>query len=236
VLVKINAIELLEKELRRKRVKGTIGFGSMSDPYTPAERKYNLTGQALEIIKNYRFPVNLITKSDLVLKDLDTLVQINHVQASICFTITTTDDGLARKLEPGAPLPSARFNAMKTLAHHGIHVGVTLMPVLPFIEDNHENITQIVEQTVEHGGSFIIPWFGMSLRDRQRSYYYEQLDRLFPGMRDKYERRFGPRYSCPADHAKELSRHFDDLCAKHGLSTRIPRYLPPEKGIQPRLW
>jgi DNA repair photolyase len=226
VLVKVNAIDLLQRELRHKRVKGPIGTGSMSDPYLPAELQYNLTGRALQVIASHAFPVHIITKSGLVLKDLDTLVEINRVHAAICFSITTADDDLGKKLEPGAPLVSARLRAMKILAEHGIPVGVTLMPVLPFIEDNPENITAIVTLAAENGASFIIPWFGMSMRDRQRAYYYDQLDRLFPGLRHKYEQRFGRRYSCPATHASDLGRLFNELCARNNIATHIPAYTP----------
>jgi DNA repair photolyase len=236
VLVKVNAIELLEGELRHKRVKGPIGTGSMSDPYLPAERQYNLTGRALQVIASHAFPVHIITKSDLVLKDLDTLVEINRVHAAICFTITTAEDDLGKQLEPGAPLVSARLRAMKILAEHGITVGVTLMPVLPFLEDNPKNITDIVELAEENGASFIIPWFGMSMRDRQRAYYYDQLDRLFPGLRQKYEQRFGERYSCPAIHASDLGRLFNELCARNNIATHIPLYTPAVKVAQPSLF
>jgi DNA repair photolyase len=236
VLVKVNAIELLEQELSHKRIKGPIGTGSMSDPYLPAELHFNLTGRALQVIARHGFPVHMITKSDLVLKDLEILVEINRVHAAICFSITTADDNLGKKLEPGAPLVSARLVAMKILAGRGIPVGVTLMPVLPFIEDTPENITAIVEQAAQHGASFIIPWFGMSMRDRQRAYYYDQLDRLFPGLRLKYEQRFGDRYSCPARHANELGQLFKELCARYGMATCIPPYTPVNQVSQPALF
>jgi DNA repair photolyase len=144
----------------------------------------------------------------------------------VCFSITTADDELAKKLEPGASPVSARFKAMRTLAAHGIHTGVAMMPILPFIEDNEENIAEIVRLTHAHGGTFMIPWFGMSLRDRQRAYYYEQLDRLFPGMRRQYERRFGDRYSCAANNADGLAQAFNRLCAQLGIATRVKRYKP----------
>jgi DNA repair photolyase len=226
VLVKVNAIELLRKELATKRIKGTVGFGSMSDPYTRAELKYNLTRQALEVLAQRAFPAHLITKSDLIVRDLDLLAEVNRVHCSVCFTITTTDDDLARKIEPGAPSSSARFAAMRKLAERGIHAGVTLMPVLPFLEDSPENIIAIVAKTAAQGGTFIIPWFGMSLRDRQRAYYYDQLDRLFPGLREKYEKRYGDRYSAAAPNARALERTFQEACAKYGLATCVKRYQP----------
>jgi DNA repair photolyase len=226
VLVKVNAIELLRKELASKRVKGPIGLGSMNDPFMPLPPGVSLTGQALEVIAEFGFPVHIITKSALVLAELETLQRISKVYASISFTITTADDALAAKIEPGSSRPSARFAAMKTLAAHGIQTGVTMMPILPFIEDTEENITAIVEQAAASGASYIIPWMGMTLRDRQRAYYYEQLDALFPGVRDKYERTYGDRYSCDVPNAARLYRLFNALCQQHGIATKLPLYQP----------
>lgn len=226
ILVKANAIELLRKELARKRVKGVIGLGSMNDPFMPIERELNLAGRALAVIAEFGFPVHLITKSDLVLKDLETLRAINRVYASVSFTITTADDALAAKVEPLAPRPSARLAAMRVLADHGIQTGVTLMPVLPFIEDNEENIATVVEKAAAAGARYILPWMGMSLRDRQREYYYLQLDRLFPGVRQRYERTYGERYSCAVPDASHLHRLCETLCQQHGIVTRLPLYAP----------
>jgi DNA repair photolyase len=224
VLVKANAIELLEEELSRKRVKGTIGTGSMNDPYMPLEGNLNLTGQALKVIARYRFPVHVITKSDLVLKDLEALKEINQVYAAVSFTITTADDALAKKLEPGAPPASARFRAMEVLSKEGIHTGVTMMPILPFIEDTEENIAAIIQQAQAAGAAYIIPAFGMTLRSGSREYYYAQLDRLFPGMRRQYEQAFGDRYFCAARDAERLGRLCSTLCSQHGLATSIIGY------------
>jgi DNA repair photolyase len=224
VLVKVNAIDLLRDELSRKRVKGTIGTGSMNDPYMPLEAKRNLTGQALQVIADHHFPVHIITKSGLVLKDLDVLCEINRVYAAVSFTITTTDDDLGKKLEPGAPKVTDRLAAMKILADNGILTGVTLMPVLPFIEDTVENIRQIVTRAHEAGASYIIPSFGMSLRDRQRDYYFDKLDTLFPGLRGAYEKRFGLQYRAPANNESDLEKVLLELCDRYQITTRIPQF------------
>ena len=224
ILVKENAIELLEYELARKRVRGTIGTGSMNDPYMPVEAKTKLTRRALEVIARFRFPVHVITKSDLVLRDLDLLKRINEVYSAVSFTITTTNDRLAKKLEPGAPPPSARLRAMKILADNGILTGVTMMPILPFIQDNEENITQIVTQAHEHGASYVLSSFGMTLRDRQRAFYYDKLDRHFPGLRQRYQRQFGDQYYAPANNFKELKAVFEQLCERTGIAVRILPY------------
>jgi DNA repair photolyase len=224
VLVKVNAIDLLRQELPRKRVKGTIGTGSMGDPYLPLEATRNLTGQALEVIAQHQFPLHALTKSDLVLRDLETLREIKRVYAAVSFTITTADDDLGKKLEPGAPIVSRRFAAMAQLAAAGILTGVLLMPVLPFIEDNAENITAIVTRAHECGAAYVLASFGMTLRDRQRAYYYTQLDRLFPGLRKQYEQRFGARYFAAANEAHRLEQIFYEQCDRYGIATRMRVY------------
>ena len=224
VLIKINALSLLEEGLPRKRKVGFIGFGSMNDPYTYAERHYELTSQALAIVAKYRFPVHIITKSDMVLKDLAILKQINQVKARVSFTITTTDDSLAKILEPGAPKPSRRLAAMRQLSNNGIETGVVMMPILPFIEDTPENIKRIVDATANHGGQYIIPAFGMSIRDGQREYFYRKLEEHFPGLRERYEQTFGNHYQCPAQNAGRLAEGFFDQCENLGLQTKISSF------------
>jgi len=226
VLVKVNAIDLLRKELKSKRVRGTIGTGSMSDPYIPIEAQYRLTGKALEVIAEHRFPIHMITKSDGVVRDLPLLQEISKVYAAVSFTITTADDDLARKVEPAAPPSSARLKAMQTLSAAGVYTGVTMMPILPYIEDTGDNIAAIVRLAHEHGASYIIPWFGMTMRDRQRAYYYDKLDKLFPGLRAQYEKRYGERYECAVSNAARLGQIFAGLAAQYGLASQMKRYTP----------
>jgi DNA repair photolyase len=240
VLVKTNAIELLRGELAGKRVIGTIGTGSMNDPYMPLEAELRLTRHALEVIAEFGFPVHVITKSDLVLRDIDLLDAISRkTYAAITFTITTADDSLSRKLEPGAPVSSQRLTALQTLGQRGLLTGITLMPVLPFIEDSEENIACIVKLARENGARYILPSFGMTLRDRQRNFYYDKLDRLYPGLRGRYERAFGEQYSAPARNSARLHMIFHDLCREYGIPTRMPVFIPQKRlrdeSLQPRL-
>jgi DNA repair photolyase len=227
VLVKANALELLRRELARKRVKGYIGTGSMNDPYMPLERTLRVTRQALEIIAEFRFPVHVLTKSDLVLRDADILQTIQReTSAVVSFTITTPDDALARQVEPGAPSPSARFQAMAALAGQGIRTGVLLMPVLPFIEDSPQAIAEIVTRAHDSGAAHVIASFGMTLRDRQREHYYQELDRRFPGLSQRYQQAFGERYSARAAGAARLERLFEELVDRYGLKRRVAPYEP----------
>jgi len=227
VLVKANAIELLGAELGRKRRKGVIGTGSMHDPYMPLEESVQLTRRALEVIADYGFGVHVITKSDLVLRDLDLLKKIARVSAAVSLTITTTDDALAKKIEPGAPPSSVRFRALRRIAASGIEARVALMPILPFLEDSWENVSAILEEASRCGARTVIPWFGMSMRDRQRSYFYDRLDELFPGIRPRYETSFREDYMCPSPNAQVLAERFNARCVELGLATAVQPLLAP---------
>lgn len=232
-LVKVNALELLDKELPSKRVKGTVGTGSMNDPYAPVEKQYQLTRGALKLLIKYGFPVHVLTKSKLVMRDVDLLQEIEYkTQALVSFTITTCDDHLGKKVEPGAALVSERLAAMQYLAQRGVKVGVLLMPVLPFIEDNWENIRGIVELAHVHGAGYILAAFGMTQRKGSQEYYLKQLERLFLGVKEKHLRAFGNRYECHARGAKELSDRFTELCKKKGIALKVPQYRVKEEGRQ----
>lgn len=226
VLVKENAIGLLKKELPKKRFVGTIGFGSMNDPYQPAEKKVELTKRVLEIISEWRMPVHIITKSDLVLRDIKLLKMIGEVYSAVTFTITTSDDKISKIIEPKAPVSSRRYNAMSILSTAGVLTGITLMPVLPWITDTEENIISIIEKAKEAGCKYIIPSFGVTLRDRQREYYYKQLDKHFPGLSDKYRKRFKNYYSAGSPNYKTLKKIFYEKCSEMGIATNIPRFKP----------
>ena len=226
IQVKTNALELLDRELARKRKVGTIGTGSMNDPYMPLESSRQLTRQALQVIAARRFPVHVLTKSDMVLRDLDVLKEISQVYTAVSFTITTPHDSLGKQLEPGASLVSARLKALEALANNGILTGVLMMPILPFLEDRPEDIRLLVERAANAGAGYILASFGMTLRDRQRDYYYRQLDRLFPGQSDQYRACFGEQYWCSTPNANQLLALFEAECKRHGVATRIPFYNP----------
>jgi len=224
IRVKVNALELLADALPRKRVLGTIGFGSMNDPYMPIEKEYQMVRGALEIISKEGFPIHILTKSDLVLRDLDLIREINQVYAAVSFTVTTADDRLAAKLEPGAPRPSARYKAMLALAEAGILTGVTMMPVLPFLEDEPGQIRSIVREAKAHGASYIIPAFGVTLRPGSRDYFFAKLDVLYPGMKEKYIQAFGLSYQCGVPNWRELTEIFKEEMDAAGMEIKIPTY------------
>ena len=218
VKAKENALQIIRDELRRKVSTGVITTGSMSDPYNHAERTQKLTRHTLELINAYEFGVAIFTKSDLVVRDIDVLQDIkNHSPVTVNITITTADDEICKKVEPTVSTTSKRFEAMRILAESGIFCGVLLMPVLPFINDTEENIIEILRRTKETGGRFVYPDFGMTLRQGNREYYYDQLDKHFPGVKAQYIKRYGLRYHCPSPKRDKLWSLFVSECERLGL-------------------
>jgi len=223
VRAKENALAILEDNLRRKTLKGVVGTGAMSDPYNPFEKKEALTRQALELIKTHGFGVAIATKSPLVTRDKDLLSAIQKRSPVIVkITITTADDALAKIIEPRAAPSSERFAAIKELSQSGIFAGVLLMPILPFINDTTDNIRKIVELAAKSGADFVYPAFGVTLRDQQRRYFYDQLDKHFPGIKKEYLKHFGNAYSCASPNAKSLWAVFARECQRHGLLYKMP--------------
>ena len=230
ILIKENAIGLLRSELKKLKEKDTIGTGSMNDPYMPVEKEIQLTRQALEVIYEFRYPVHVITKSDMVLRDVEILQKIGRVYATVSITITTADDALSAILEPGAPVSSKRFEAVKQLNEKGIRAGILLMPVLPFITDTEENIRLIIEKAKEAKAAYLLPAFGMTLRDKQRDYFFDKLEKYNPKILAQYQRYYRGQYSFQSPIQSKLSSLFSQLCRQHGIKTEIPAYEKVEDG------
>ena len=225
VAVKENSPELLDAALSRKRKKCMIGFGSMSDPYIPAERSLQITRRCLEIIARRGFGVSLITKSDLVLRDLDILQEIHRkAKAVVSVTLTTADDALCRKLEPNVCPTSRRAEVLYALRDAGIPTVVWLCPILPYINDTKENLEGILSICREAEVAGILSFgFGMTLRDGNREYYYQKLDELFPGLSEQYAEEFGLQYSLESPNSAELERVFSAFCVREGIERRPER-------------
>lgn len=228
--VKENAVELLEAALKRKRQKCMIGMGSMTDPYIPLELELEHVRESLKLIERYGFGVTLITKSDRVLRDLDLLKKINEkTKCVVQMTLTNIDDGLSRKLEPGVCTTTRRFEVLKILRDAGIPTVVWMSPVLPFINDTRENISGLINMCIEAKVKGIICFgMGLTLREGNREYFYENLDRLFPGIKEKYIRSYGNQYEIASPNHYSLMRLFHEKCGKHGImhnNDEIFRYL-----------
>lgn len=217
--VKENALELLEDALRRKRKRCMIGTGSMSDPYITFELETEYTRKALLIIEKYGCGVALQTKSDRVLRDLEILKRINEkTKAVVQMTLTTADDSLCKIIEPNVCTTKERFEALKIFRDNGIPTVVWLCPILPYINDTRENIEAILQMCIEAQVRGVICFgMGLTLRDGSREYYYRQLDRHFPGLKERYIREYGDRYEIPSPRSDELMRLFHRTCEQNGI-------------------
>jgi DNA repair photolyase len=221
IRVKKNAPDLLEKALSLKRKKAVIGTGSMNDPYMPVEGDEKITRSALQIIVRHKYPVHIITKGNLVVRDIDILTDISKIYAAVSFTITAFDDKLSKKIEPGAPASSERFKALQILSSAGIYCGVVLTPVLPFITDSEENIREIVNHAKDSGAAYVIAWMGTTQREGQREYYYKKLDAHFPGLKNKYISQFGNAYNCPSQNLSRLNEIFHEQANLKNISPHM---------------
>ena len=196
-----------------------IGTGAMCDPYLPLERETCITRQCLEIIDRYGFGVSVLTKSDLILRDLDLLRRINEkTKAVVCTTLTTFDEDLCRILEPNVCTTRWRFEMLRTMRENGIRTGVWLCPILPFLNDTEENLRGLLGYCFDAGVEVIVHFgMGVTLRDGDRQYFYRQLDRHFPGMKERYIRAFGDAYQCPSPNEKRLAAILREECVKRGV-------------------
>ena len=220
---KADALRLLESELRGKRKTGVVTMGAMSDPYNPLEAQLALTRGALTRLKRYGFGAAFTTKSALCARDADLLAEISR-SAPVCarLTITCADDNLCLRVEPRVSPSSARFAAIRTLADAGVYAGVWLNPLLPYINDTEDNVRRIVQMTADAGGRFVHCYFGMTLRTGNREYYFQALERDFPGLREYYLRDYGNAYEIPAREPQTLYDALAEECAKRGLHWRFP--------------
>ena len=219
--IKGNAIELLTDALQRKRNKCMIGTGSMTDPYMPLEEKLGMTRKAIETVHRYGFGFTVITKSPLILRDLELLQAINSkAKCVVQMTLTTYNDSLCKILEPNVAVTSERFAVLKTLRDAGIPTVVWLTPILPFINDTVENLEGILQYCIEAKVFGIICFgMGLTLRDGNREYFYKNLDTAFSGLKEKYNQRYGSRYSVISPHNTRLMHIFRTRCKENGIET-----------------
>ena len=217
--VKENAIALLEHALIHKRKKCMIGTGSMTDPYIPLEMELEYVRKALYLVDKYGFGFTAITKSDRVLRDLDFLQRINEkTKCVVQMTLTTYDETLCRKIEPHVSTTGERFAVLKKLHDTGIPAVVWLTPILPFINDTEDNIAGILDMCVEAKVYGVICFgMGLTLREGNREYFYEQLDRLFPGLKEKYIGTYGNQYMMESPNSHRLMKLFHETRERGGM-------------------
>lgn len=236
---KADALAILRRELSSKKQKGVVGLGSMSDTYNPFEKTQQLTRGALLLLNEFGFGACLATKSALVARDRDVLASLSkNGGACVKVTVTTTNAGLAEKIEPYASSVPSRFEAIGALAKEGVFTGVLLMPVLPFLTDTVKNVEEIVSRAAFYGAKFVYASFGVTLRQNQRDYYYQKLGELFgqKGLVQKYQNTYHDRYQAASPNARRLYEAFCTACQRHGLLCKMPdiiaAYKPKAKTFE----
>ena len=217
--IKENAPELLEAILRAKRRRIVIGSGSMADPYQPCERDWQLTRRCLELLDRYEFGATVITKSDLVLRDLELFESIHRKAKSVLqMTLTVADDELSRVLEPRVCTTARRYEVLKAFQARKVPTVVWMTPILPYLTDSRENVARLLEYCLDAGVKGIVCFgMGLTLREGSREYYYAALDRHFPGLSERYRRQYGNAYNVPSPDEGRLLTLFHETCEKYGI-------------------
>lgn len=238
--IKINAVELLDKQLTLRAKKGQYGFivmSSATDPYLQFEKEQKITRQILEVILKHRFPVHVITKSDLVLRDLDLLEEINKTAfvpvglrpklnggTIVSFSFTTVDDMLGKIFEPGATLPSVRLNTMYAVAEAGLLTGVSMMPLLPYITDTSESLNNMFIAFKANGAKYILPatltLFGDGPGD-SKTLVKRAVKKHFPHLLAKYDKFFEASEGVPPFYYEAFYKKMQEMGEEYGISLRI---------------
>ena len=242
IYVKQHASDLLRRDLKRVKPGEEIAIGTATDPYQPAERRYEITRAVLEELSHHRgLDLGIVTKSNLVLRDIALLQQISqNNQLFVNITITTLNTDLARILEPRAPRPDLRLDAMRRLNQNGVAAGVICAPVLPEITDSPRDLEALVRATAEAGGRYIFanPLF---LKPCSAAVFFPFLEKEFPHLVHRYRERYGDRAFLPKPYAKRISELMAKLRRKYGIVNAYERYdrreqSPPRTGDQLQLF
>ena len=238
--VKVNATELLEKQLRnlaKKNKYGVIVLASATDPYLQIEKDIGLTRKLLEVVRKYRFPVHVITKSDLVVRDFDLLHEINnnailplHLQGKInqgvfvTFSFSTIEDAVAKIFEPGATFPSKRLETLRQTSAAGFHCGVSMMPLLPFISDTEQEMDKMFAAFKAAGAKYIFPasltLFGEGPAD-SKTLMLRAIEKNYAHLLDNYKNLFANDFRIASDYQRKLSEKTNRLLKKYEIKNRI---------------
>ena len=232
VTVKVNAIDILRRELdpKRKRVPFKRSFimmgGGVGDSYQPLEKKYELTRKALELMYEYNFPVHMLTKSTLIKRDVDILKEINkQSRAIVSFSFSSVDDKISAVFEPGVPPPDERLKTLSFFKNEGIACGMFLLPVIPFLTDTSKLLEHTISRAKEAGVDFVI-FGGMTLKDgRQKDYFLDVLKKAHPELISEYQNIYrGNQWGeATKEYYTLITQRFNSIANKY----RVPKRMPP---------
>lgn len=227
VLVKVNASEVLARELARIKERAVIAIGGgVGDSYQPAERRYRLTRRVLELLCRLGLPCLILTKSDLVLRDVDILGEIQRQSlALVLFSIASLDQSIWSRFEPAASPPQRRLAAMEKIHRAGIPTGVMFVPILPFLSDSLEQLTRTIRAAKEHGAQFLMAG-GLTLRDRQKEHYLQVLHDFKPELATSTRKLYPtPNGSPSVAYLRDVNRMALQICQELNMPIRIPHHL-----------
>lgn len=218
IRAKKDALRIIRDDLRSKVKTGVVFTASMSDAYNAEEKEHKLTRNALELINAFQFGICILTKSDLVMRDTDILLDIKkHSPTSVNFSITCSDDATSRIIEPFASTTSDRFRAIEHLAKNGIITGVMMDPMIPFITDTEANVREMVTKAKHHGAQYMYLATQVTMADGQREHFFREAEKHYSGIADKYREKYKTYYHCRSPHGKKLWNTFVEACEKEGL-------------------
>ncbi|MHA1282696.1 MAG: radical SAM protein [Promethearchaeota archaeon] len=234
IVIKTNLDKLLENKFKKSKkfFRDVIGPGGVCDAYQPIEKEAQNTLKILKIIAKYKFPINIATKSNLILRDIELLNKIaKDTWCTIGFSITTMDDDLANFLEPFSSTPSERIVALKQIKEKApeIQAGVYFIPIIPYLEDNNDNLENVLKETKKAGGDFILFSPGLTLRDLQKKFFINKLKNspysyIIKPLLKLYKNRTYP----PFEYTNALNKKLYYLCQKYNLPVREKRWIPKD--------
>ena len=220
VIVKVNAAEALERDLSRPSWKGdTVAVGTATDPYQPVEGKHRITRRCLEVFCRKRSPISLVTKGTMLVRDQDLLTELSHrAGCTVCFSITTLDEGLRQKLEPGTPPARKRLQVMEKLVSAGVNAGVILAPIIPGITDGSSNLAEVAKAAAEHGARFLSSNV-LNLKEGTKGHFFDFLRKEYPSLLGTY-RRLYPGPFASRFLTQTIQSELDRLKRTYGLEER----------------
>ncbi|UCC19402.1 MAG: radical SAM protein [Promethearchaeota archaeon] len=234
VIIKTNFDKKLDQRLKRARtlLPDVIAPGGVNDAYQPIEKKIEHTRKVLEVIAKYKYPINIATKSKLVTRDIDILKKIaDDTWCTIGFSISTTNEELAKFLEPYSSSPSERLEALKEIKNRApnIQIGTYFIPIIPFLEDNYENLEDVIKKTKEAGADFVLFSPGLTMRDSQAQYFLKKLKEskykyIVKLLLELYKGQMHP----PSDYIKKINDKLWKLCQKYTINVRVKRWIPSD--------
>ena len=234
VIIKTNIDKMLDLRIKRARklLPDVVGPGGVNDAYQPIEKKVENTRKVLQVLAKHKFPLNIATKSKLIIRDLDVLKKIaKDTWCTIGFSITTTNEVLAKFLEPYSSKPSERLGALKTIKNEApnIQVGTYFIPIIPFLEDSENNMEDVIRKSKEAGADFLLFSPGLTMRDSQAEFFLKKLknskyNNIVKPLLNLYKGQMQP----PSDYVKTLHLKLMYFCQKYDLAIRVKRWIPSD--------